>query len=130
MTTLLKRIQAIPEHAARSIHTYRDPQDTFHGADLFKYAGNPAFHPNAWKIKYASDNDLKDKFSEETGVSRPKLDFFLSTSKELVHPKDPQYMQWREFGGRKRKTMRSIQRKRSHRYFKTRSRLGRSGQRR
>ena len=129
MTSFLKRIQAIPEYAARSIHTYRDPDATFHGADLFKYAGNPAIHPNAWKIKYASDKDLKDKLSEETGVPRHKIDFFLSTSKELVHPKDPQYMQWREFGGRKRgEKMRSIKRKKRHTY--SRSRLGRSGQRR
>ena len=128
MTSFLKRIQAVPEYAARAIHTYRDPGATFHGADLFKYAGNPAIHPNAWKIKYASDNDLKDKLSEETGVPRQKIDFFLSTSKELVHPKDPHYMQWREFGGRKRKTIRSIKRKKRHTY--SRSRLGRSFSRR
>jgi hypothetical protein len=120
MTSFLKKNQAIPKYAARSIHTYRDP-----GADLFKHAGNP----NAWKIKYASDKDLKDKLSEETGVPRHKIDFFLSTSKELVHPKDPQYMQWREFGGRKKgEKMRSIKRKKGRRY--SRSRLGRSGQRR
>ena len=104
---------------ARSIHNYRDLEDNFYGADLYKSARDANFHSNA------SDNNLINELNEETGVPKDKIKFFLSTSRELVLPSGPRSSRHLELGGRKKKKTKRRSKKRKP-YPKKQSSFSRS----